>query len=188
MALILSTGSTDGLVLVAGELLAGAGHRVTLHARNEQRAVGRDVVGVVERAASDSSGSGVGARVAALVDQSGWAERVALVDQSGWAEHVALVELTPFGLRQFAPGHEGARIQTFMSHASARGFGPDIAALVALLSAGQLDAGVALTVPWAHVAVALDGPRERRIKGKAVFSVSEPGIAALPPGGGGTTQ
>ncbi|TGQ53239.1 oxidoreductase [Mesorhizobium sp. M1C.F.Ca.ET.193.01.1.1] len=39
---------------------------------------GQDVVGFVERAAADGSGPAVGTRVAALVDQAGWAERVAV--------------------------------------------------------------------------------------------------------------
>jgi NADPH:quinone reductase len=39
---------------------------------------GQDIVGVVERAAADGSGPAVGTRVAALVDQAGWAERVAV--------------------------------------------------------------------------------------------------------------
>jgi NAD(P)-dependent dehydrogenase (short-subunit alcohol dehydrogenase family) len=38
MARVLITGSTDGLGLMAGRLLAAQGHAVTLHARNEQRA------------------------------------------------------------------------------------------------------------------------------------------------------
>jgi NAD(P)-dependent dehydrogenase (short-subunit alcohol dehydrogenase family) len=38
MARILITGSSDGLGLMAAELLAHAGHAVTLHARNDQRA------------------------------------------------------------------------------------------------------------------------------------------------------
>ena len=38
MAQILITGSADGLGLMAAELLADAGHAVTLHARNRQRA------------------------------------------------------------------------------------------------------------------------------------------------------
>jgi NAD(P)-dependent dehydrogenase (short-subunit alcohol dehydrogenase family) len=38
MARILIIGSTDGLGLMAAELLADSGHRVVLHARNEQRA------------------------------------------------------------------------------------------------------------------------------------------------------
>ena len=38
MARVLITGSSDGLGLMAGELLAHVGHAVTLHARNDQRA------------------------------------------------------------------------------------------------------------------------------------------------------
>jgi NADPH:quinone reductase len=39
---------------------------------------GQDVAGVVERAAADGSGPAVGARVIALLDEAGWAERVAV--------------------------------------------------------------------------------------------------------------
>ena len=39
---------------------------------------GQDIAGVVERSAADGSGPAAGARVAALVDQAGWAERVAV--------------------------------------------------------------------------------------------------------------
>jgi NAD(P)-dependent dehydrogenase (short-subunit alcohol dehydrogenase family) len=38
MARVLITGSSDGLGLMAGQLLARQGHEVTLHARNERRA------------------------------------------------------------------------------------------------------------------------------------------------------
>lgn len=38
---------------------------------------GQDVAGVVSRASADGSGPAVGARVVAMVDQAGWAERVA---------------------------------------------------------------------------------------------------------------
>jgi NAD(P)-dependent dehydrogenase (short-subunit alcohol dehydrogenase family) len=38
MSRVLVTGSTDGLGLMAGQLLAAEGHTVTLHARNESRA------------------------------------------------------------------------------------------------------------------------------------------------------
>ena len=38
MARVLITGSSDGLGLMAGELLARDGHEVTLHARNDARA------------------------------------------------------------------------------------------------------------------------------------------------------
>ena len=38
MAHVLITGSSDGLGLMAGRLLIGQGHKVTLHARNDERA------------------------------------------------------------------------------------------------------------------------------------------------------
>ena len=38
MARVLITGSADGLGLMAGAILAGQGHAVTLHARSERRA------------------------------------------------------------------------------------------------------------------------------------------------------
>ena len=39
MAHVLITGSSDGLGLMAGRLLIGQGHKVTLHARNDERAM-----------------------------------------------------------------------------------------------------------------------------------------------------
>lgn len=39
---------------------------------------GQDIVGIVERASADGSGPAAGTRVAALVDQAGWAEHVAV--------------------------------------------------------------------------------------------------------------
>jgi NADPH:quinone reductase-like Zn-dependent oxidoreductase len=82
-------------------------------------------------------------------------------------------ELTPIGFRQFVPGHEGARLQTFAYHASGPGLGGDIASLLVLLAAGRLEARVALTVPWRDVAEALEALRQRSISGKAVLTVSE---------------
>ena len=251
---------------------------------------GQDVAGVVERAAADGSGPTVGARIVALLDQAGWAERVAvptdrlavLPDDVGFiaaatlpiagttalrtlrlggnlagqrvlitgasgavgrfqiqiARHegasVAAVaaarhaedlrslgaeqvvesielakgpfsliaesvggeslahaiervapggvivmfgsssgELTPVGFRQFVPGHEGARLQTYASYASGEGFGADLASLLALVAAGQLETRVALTVPWRDAAQALGALRQRSISGKAVLTMTE---------------
>ena len=251
---------------------------------------GQDIVGVVERAAADGSGPAVGARVAALVDQSGWAERVAvptdrlavLPDNDSFVSAVTLPvagttalrtlrlggdlagqrvlitgasgavgrfqvqiareqgasvtaiaatrhaedlrglgaeqvvesielaegpfslitesvggqslahaiervasggtivmfgsssgELTPIGFRQFVPGHEGARLQTFAYYTSGPGIGADIASLLALVAAGRLETRVALTVPWTDIAQALDALRERSFSGKAVLTVTE---------------
>ncbi|PZV33755.1 zinc-binding dehydrogenase [Mesorhizobium kowhaii] len=257
---------------------------------------GQDIVGVVERAAADGSGPAVGARVVALVDQAGWAERVAvptdrlavlpddvsfvsaatlpvagttalrtlrhggdlagqrvlitgasgavgrfqiqiareqgasvtavsaarhaddlrglgaervvesielaegpfsLITESVGGESLAHAiervapggtivmfgsssgELTPIGFRQFVPGHEGARLQTFAYYTSGSGIGADIASLLALVAAGRLETRVALTVPWTGVAHALDALRQRSFSGKAVLTISS---AVLPDG------
>ena len=82
-------------------------------------------------------------------------------------------ELTPIGFRQFVPGHEGARLQTFAYYASGPSIGADIALLLAQVAAGRLEARVALTVPWGDVAQAVDTLRQRRISGKAVLTMTE---------------
>jgi len=250
---------------------------------------GQDVVGVVERAAADGSGPAVGARVAALVDEHGWAERVAIPtdrlavlpdavgfvpaatlpvasttalrtlrqggdlvgqrvlitgasgavgrfqiqlarQQGGFVTAVAAArhqedlralgaeqvvesielaegpfslitesvggeslahaiervapggtivmfgsssgELTPVGFRQFVPGHEGARLQTFAYYTSGPAIGVDIASLLNLVAAGRLDTRVALTVPWTEIGHALDALRQRSFSGKAVLTMT----------------
>ena len=82
-------------------------------------------------------------------------------------------ELTPVGFRQFVPGHEGARLQTFAYYTSGSGIGADIASLLALVAAGRLETRVALTVSWTDIAQALDALRQRSISGKAVLTITE---------------
>lgn len=93
LALVTSPDSATGLRLaefddprpLANEALVSV-HATSLN-RGELRLLairpngwipGQDIVGLVERAAADGSGPAVGTRVAALVDQAGWAERVAV--------------------------------------------------------------------------------------------------------------
>ncbi|MBZ9849492.1 zinc-binding dehydrogenase [Mesorhizobium sp. CA14] len=250
---------------------------------------GQDIVGIVERAAADGSGPAAGTRVAALVDQAGWAERVAvptdrlavvpdavsfasaatlpvagttalrtlrhggdlagqrvlitgasgavgrlqiqiareqgasvtavasarhhddlrdlgaeqvvesieltegafsLITESVGGKSLADAieriapcgtivmfgsssgELTPIGFRQFVPGHEGARLQTFAYYTSGSAIGADIAALLDLVAAGRLEARVAMTVPWTDIGQALDALRQRSFSGKAVVTMT----------------
>lgn len=81
-------------------------------------------------------------------------------------------ELTPVGFRQFVPGHEGARLQTFAYYTSGSGIGADIASLLTLVAAGRLETRVALTVPWTDIAQALDALRQRSFSGKAVLTIA----------------
>ncbi|MFK0688988.1 zinc-binding dehydrogenase [Mesorhizobium sp. IMUNJ 23033] len=304
LALVISSDSATGLRIaeLAEPQAASNEALVSVHAtslnRGELRLLairpngwipGQDIVGVVDRAAADGSGPVVGARVAALVDQAGWAERVAvstdrlavlpddvsfvsaatlpvagttalrtlrhggdlagqqvlitgasgavgrfqiqiareqgasvtavaasrhgedlchlgaeqvvqsielaegpfsLITESVGGESLAHAiervapggtivmfgsssgELTPVGFRQFVPGHEGARLQTFAYYTSGSGIGADIASLLALVAAGRLETRVALTVPWTDIAQALEALRQRSISGKAVLTIS----------------
>jgi NADPH:quinone reductase len=81
-------------------------------------------------------------------------------------------ELTPVGFRQFVPGHEGARLQTFAYYNSGSGIGADIASLLTLVAAGRLETRVALTLPWTDIAQALDALRQRSFSGKAVLTIA----------------
>ncbi|TIV95621.1 MAG: oxidoreductase, partial [Mesorhizobium sp.] len=81
-------------------------------------------------------------------------------------------ELTPVGFRQFVPGHEGARLQTFAYYTSGSAIGADIAALLDLVVAGRLETRVAMTVPWTDIGQALDALRQRSFSGKAVLTVA----------------
>ncbi|WP_137932779.1 zinc-binding dehydrogenase [Mesorhizobium comanense] len=304
LALMTSPGSNGGLILadfdeprpLANEAVVSV-HATSLN-RGELRLIairpdgfipGQDIAGVVEKMAADGSGPAIGTRVAALVDQGGWAERVAVPtdrltvvpddvgfaaaatlpvagttalrtlrhggelagrevlitgasgavgrfqvqiarEQGGLVTAVAAArhredlralgagqvvesielatgpfslitesvggqslaqaiervapggtivmfgsssgELTPVGFRQFVPGHEGARLQTFAYYASGPSIGADIASLLALVSAGRLETRIALTVPWTEIAQALEALRRRSFSGKAVLTMT----------------
>ncbi|MEI9404709.1 zinc-binding dehydrogenase [Mesorhizobium argentiipisi] len=81
-------------------------------------------------------------------------------------------ELTPIGFRQFVPGHEGARLQTFAYYTSGSAIGADIAALLDLVAAGRLETRVAMTVPWTDIGRALDALRQRSFSGKAIVTMA----------------
>ena len=304
LALVIASDSATGLRLaevedpqpLANEALVSV-HATSLN-RGELRLLtirpngwipGQDIVGFVERAAADGSGPAVGARVAALVDQAGWAQRVAvptdrlavlpddvsfvsaatlpvagttalrtlrhggdlagqqvlitgasgavgrfqiqiareqgasvtavaaarhakdlrglgaeqvveaielaegpfsLITESVGGESLAHAiervapggtivmfgsssgELTPIGFRQFVPGHEGARLQTFAYYTSGPAIGADIASLLALVAAGRLETRVSMTVPWTDIGDALDALRQRSFSGKAVLTIA----------------
>ncbi|TRC92871.1 zinc-binding dehydrogenase [Mesorhizobium sp. WSM4303] len=303
-ALVMSPDSTTGLKFaevdepqpLANEALVSV-HATSLN-RGELRLLtirpagwipGQDVVGIVERAAADGTGPAVGARIVALVDEAGWAERVAaptdrlavvpdevsvtsaatlpvagttalrvlrhggdlagqqvlitgasgavgrfqiqiareqgasvtaiaaarhagdlrglgaeevvesielakglfsLITESVGGQSLAHAiervapggtivmfgsssgQLTPIGFRQFVPGHEGARLQTFAYYTSGAGIGADIASLLTLVATGRLETRVSLTLPWTDIAQALDALRARSFSGKAVLTIA----------------
>ncbi|WP_027056598.1 zinc-binding dehydrogenase [Mesorhizobium erdmanii] len=87
---------------------------------------GQDVVGFVERAAADGSGPAVGTRVAALVDEGGWAERVAIPtdrlaimpDEVGFASAATLPVAGTTALRTLRHGGDLAGQKVLITGAS----------------------------------------------------------------------
>ena len=87
---------------------------------------GQDVVGIVERAAADGSGPAVGARVVALVDEAGWAERVAvptdrlavIPDEVSFASAATLPVAGTTALRTLRHGGDLAGQQVLITGAS----------------------------------------------------------------------
>jgi NADPH2:quinone reductase len=80
---------------------------------------------------------------------------------------------TSFAFPQFVPGHEGVRIQTFMSYASGGGVGADLKILSDLVATGRLGVQVGLEVPWTELALAVKSLAERAVEGKAVLRIGD---------------
>ncbi|MFE9328422.1 zinc-binding dehydrogenase [Nocardia sp. NPDC052278] len=67
-------------------------------------------------------------------------------------------------------GHEGARIQSFLSYASGP-FGTDLGLLVALVAKGILHPAIGYTADWTDLPDALRALADRQVKGKAVLTL-----------------
>ena len=67
-------------------------------------------------------------------------------------------------------GHEGARIQSFLSYASGP-FGTDLGLLVSLVAKGALHPAIGFTADWDQLPEALHALTDRQVKGKAVLRV-----------------
>nr|WP_245499953.1 hypothetical protein [Mesorhizobium sp. M4B.F.Ca.ET.089.01.1.1] len=141
LALVIASDSATGLRLadvedprpLANEALIAV-HATSLN-RGELRLLairpngwipGQDIVGVVERAAADGTGPGVGTRVAALVDEHGWAQRVAvptdrlavLPDGIGFGSAATLPVAGTTALRTLRHGGDLAGQQVLITGAS----------------------------------------------------------------------
>ena len=109
MSRVLITGSTDGLGLLAGQLLAGQGHAVTLHARNDRRADDAraalpDAAGVLVGDLSTLAGMRAVAEQAGTYDAVvhnaavGYQERRRVETDDGLAQVFAVNVLAPYVL------------------------------------------------------------------------------------------
>ena len=171
LALVMSPDSATGLMLTKVEDPRPSANEalVSVHAsslnRGELRLLtirpegwipGQDVAGIVERAAADGSGPAKGARVAALVDQAGWAERVAvptdrlsvLPDEVSFVSAATLPVAGTTALRTLRHGGDLAGQRVLITGASgavgrfqiqiAHGQGASVTAIAAARHAGDL--------------------------------------------------
>ena len=169
---VLVTGASGGVGRFQVQLAARDGAHVAAVAASRDKADLR-VLGAVEIVPTPAAASGLFHLITESVGGSSLSEAIDRVAAGG-----AIVvfgsstgEPTPFGFRQFSPGHEGARIQTFMSYASGPGFGADLEILAGLVAAGRLRVDTGLKVAWTDVHKGLDALRERRVVGKAVLVI-----------------
>jgi NADPH2:quinone reductase len=86
---------------------------------------------------------------------------------------VSSAEPMPFSFSEFAPGHEFARIQTFMSYAPGPGFDRDLTTLARLVADGRLHAHIGRETDWTEATALVADMRERRLAGKAVMRIAD---------------
>ena len=155
---VLITGASGGVGRFALQLAARAGAHVVAAVGGPDRSVGLTGLGAAE-VAVDNVGGPTLARAHELLRPGG------LVLSVGMAS----LEPTTIDFEAARMRAAGTRIETFVVGA---GFGPDLAYLVALLDAGELDPQIGWQGPWGRADEAAAALMGRRVRGKAVLEVA----------------
>ena len=117
---------------------------------------------------------GIEDRVFGAIDNVGGsllAEVYALLEPGGCVESVGMASLEPttFDFEEARRRGGDTRIETFVV---GPGFGPDLAYLIGLVAAGELDPQIGWRGPWDRAADAVRALLGRSVRGKAVLEVS----------------
>jgi NADPH:quinone reductase-like Zn-dependent oxidoreductase len=168
---VLITGASGGVGRFAVQLAARAGAHVVASVGSPQRGEGLSALGAaevvvgVEEISEPVYGAihNVGGRTLTRV--------YGVLEPRGCVESVGMASLEPTTIDFERARLRGGdtRIEAF---AIGPGFGPDLALLLGLVAAGQLDPQVDWRGPWDEATDAVEALLGRRIRGKAVLEVS----------------
>jgi NADPH:quinone reductase len=170
---VLITGASGGVGGFAVQLAARAGAHVVAAVGSAERGAGLAQLGAAEVVVGVGK---VNEPVHGVFDNVGGqmlADASALLRPGGLALSVGMASLEPttidFETQRMRAG--GTRIEAFAVGGGVP-FGDDLAYLVRLLEARELDAQIGWRGPWDRASEAADALMGRRVRGKAVLEVS----------------
>src|SRR3954467_1236188 len=168
---VLITGASGGVGRFAVQLAARAGAHVIAAVGSEARGSGLRELGAAEVVVGLAD---VRKAVFGVLDNVGGrllAEAFSLVDDGGSVQSIGMASNRPTTIDFEAERQFGVqkRLEPFTVRTP---FAPDLAYLVELLAAGELDAQIGMRGSWEDVAEAAAALLDRRVAGKAVLDVA----------------
>jgi NADPH:quinone reductase len=168
---MLITGSSGGVGRFAVQLAARAGAHVVASVGSPERGEGLSTLGAAEVVVGVAP---ISQPVYGALDNVGGrtlADVYALLEPGGSVQSVGMASLEPttIDFEQARLRGGDTRIEAF---AIGPGFGPDLAFLVGLVAAGELDVQIDWRGPWEKAADAASALLGRKVRGKAVLEVS----------------
>jgi NADPH:quinone reductase len=168
---VLITGASGGVGRFGVQLAARAGAHVIAAVGSAARGEGLEELGAAEVVVGLA---GVNEPVFGVLDNVGGpllAEAFSLVADGGSAQSIGMASGQPTTIDFEAERQFGVRkrLEPFTVRTP---FGPDLAYLVELLEAGEIDPQIGLRVSWNDVSEAAEALLDRRVAGKAVLDVA----------------
>lgn len=167
---VLVTGASGGVGRFAVQLAARAGAHVIAAVGSQPRGEGLTELGAAEVVVGLA---GVTEPVFGVLDNVGGqllAEAFRLVDDGGSAQSIGMASNEPTTIDFEAERQFGLhkRLEPFTVRTP---FAPDLAYLIELLAAGEIDPQIGLRTSWDDVSEAAEALLDRRVAGKAVLDV-----------------
>ena len=167
---VLVTGASGGVGRFAVQLAARAGAHVIAAVGSAARGVGLTDLGAAEVVVGLGD---VTEPVFGVLDNVGGqllAEAFRLVDDGGSAQSIGMASNQPTTI-DFEAERQFGRHKRLEPFTVGTPFAPDLAYLVELLAAGEIDPQVGLRTSWEDVSEAAEALLDRRVAGKAVLDV-----------------